>query len=39
MLKKLSILGDKWFSPESDHEKALFIEIKNKQKKKEVEKA
>ena len=39
MLKKLSILGDKWFSPEGDRERALFIEIKNKRKKKEAKEA
>ena len=36
MMKKILILGDKWFSPESDQEKALFIEIKKKEKKKET---
>ena len=39
MLKKHLILGDKWFSPETDQEKALFIEVKNKRKKKEAKEA
>ncbi len=36
MLKKILILGNKWFSPESDQEKALFIEIKKKEQKKQL---
>ncbi len=35
MLKKRSILGDKWFSPESEQEKQMFVEIIKKEKQKE----